>query len=185
MSRVCVKAQALQRRGTQVVRERSAKPLCVGSIPTRASKSIHSTKCAMTFRSPRASGFQSPLWSRPCKVLAERWRIHYNTVHPHSSLGYRAPAPETLQRVEDLSVEELVTRLGVKAGTAGFDISVFAPCHAFGPAKASAQSSSGVGKQPTSPSALGTPPRFPILADSCTGACQYHFPQVNTSLVVQ
>ncbi len=26
-------------RGTQVVRERSAKPLCVGSIPTRASKS--------------------------------------------------------------------------------------------------------------------------------------------------
>ena len=29
---------ALPRRGTQVVRERSAKPLCVGSIPTRASK---------------------------------------------------------------------------------------------------------------------------------------------------
>ena len=29
---------ALQGRGTQVVRERSAKPLCVGSIPTRASK---------------------------------------------------------------------------------------------------------------------------------------------------
>jgi hypothetical protein len=26
-------------RGTQVVRERSAKPLCVGSIPTRASNS--------------------------------------------------------------------------------------------------------------------------------------------------
>jgi hypothetical protein len=25
------------RRGTQAVRERSAKPLCVGSIPTRAS----------------------------------------------------------------------------------------------------------------------------------------------------
>ncbi len=29
---------ACPRRGTQVVRERSAKPLCVGSIPTRASK---------------------------------------------------------------------------------------------------------------------------------------------------
>ncbi|MCU1321318.1 MAG: hypothetical protein JWM43_967 [Acidobacteriaceae bacterium] len=29
---------ATARRGTQVVRERSAKPLCVGSIPTRASK---------------------------------------------------------------------------------------------------------------------------------------------------
>ena len=28
------------------------------------------------------------------QVLAERWRIHYNTVRPHSSLGYRPPAPE-------------------------------------------------------------------------------------------
>jgi hypothetical protein len=28
------------------------------------------------------------------RVLAERWRVHYNTVRPHSSLGYRAPAPE-------------------------------------------------------------------------------------------
>ena len=26
-------------------------------------------------------------------VLAERWRVHYNTVRPHSSLGYRPPAP--------------------------------------------------------------------------------------------
>jgi len=25
------------------------------------------------------------------KVLIERWRRHYNTVRPHSSLGYRAP----------------------------------------------------------------------------------------------
>jgi transposase InsO family protein len=28
------------------------------------------------------------------KVLVERWRRHYNTVRPHSSLGYRPPAPE-------------------------------------------------------------------------------------------
>ena len=28
------------------------------------------------------------------RVLAERWRIHYNTVRPHSSLGYRTPAPQ-------------------------------------------------------------------------------------------
>jgi putative transposase len=27
------------------------------------------------------------------QVLAERWRIHYNTVRPHSSLGYRPPVP--------------------------------------------------------------------------------------------
>jgi hypothetical protein len=28
------------------------------------------------------------------RVLAERWRVHYNTIGPHSSLGYRPPAPE-------------------------------------------------------------------------------------------
>lgn len=27
------------------------------------------------------------------KVLIERWRVQYNTVRPHSSLGYRPPAP--------------------------------------------------------------------------------------------
>ena len=29
-------------------------------------------------------------------VLIEQWRRHYNTVRPHSSLGYRPPAPETI-----------------------------------------------------------------------------------------
>ena len=29
------------------------------------------------------------------RVLIEAWRRHYNTVRPHSSLGYRPPAPET------------------------------------------------------------------------------------------
>ena len=28
------------------------------------------------------------------KVVVETWRRHYNTIRPHSSLGYRAPAPE-------------------------------------------------------------------------------------------
>jgi transposase InsO family protein len=30
------------------------------------------------------------------QVLIERWRRHYNTVRPHSSLQYRPPAPETV-----------------------------------------------------------------------------------------
>lgn len=30
------------------------------------------------------------------KVLIEAWRRHYNTRRPHSSLGYRPPAPETI-----------------------------------------------------------------------------------------
>jgi transposase InsO family protein len=31
------------------------------------------------------------------KVLAERWRVYYNTERPHSSLGYRPPAPAAWQ----------------------------------------------------------------------------------------
>ena len=31
------------------------------------------------------------------KVLIERWRNEYNQVRPHSSLGYRPPAPETVE----------------------------------------------------------------------------------------
>jgi transposase InsO family protein len=30
------------------------------------------------------------------QILIEAWRRHYNTVRPHSSLGYRPPAPEAV-----------------------------------------------------------------------------------------
>lgn len=30
---------------------------------------------------------------KEAQILAERWRIYYNTERPHSSLGYRPPAP--------------------------------------------------------------------------------------------
>ena len=33
---------------------------------------------------------------KEAKVLIERWRQQYNRVRPHSSLGYRPPAPEAL-----------------------------------------------------------------------------------------
>lgn len=32
---------------------------------------------------------------REAQILIETWRQHYNTVRPHSALGYRPPAPET------------------------------------------------------------------------------------------
>lgn len=35
---------------------------------------------------------------KKAQILTERWRIHDNTVRPHSSLGGQPPAPETLQR---------------------------------------------------------------------------------------
>ena len=31
---------------------------------------------------------------REAQIVIESWRRHYNTVRPHASLGYRAPAPE-------------------------------------------------------------------------------------------
>lgn len=34
---------------------------------------------------------------KEAQVLVERWRRHYNQVRPHKSLGYRPPAPVTLQ----------------------------------------------------------------------------------------
>jgi transposase InsO family protein len=43
---------------------------------------------------------------REAQVLVERWRVHYNTVRPHGSLGYRPPAPETAY-ARPLIAEEL------------------------------------------------------------------------------
>ena len=33
---------------------------------------------------------------REAQILIEEWRKHYNTKPPHSALGYRPPAPETI-----------------------------------------------------------------------------------------
>jgi transposase InsO family protein len=35
---------------------------------------------------------------REAQVLIERWRRYYNEKRPHSALGYRPPAPETIGR---------------------------------------------------------------------------------------
>ena len=34
---------------------------------------------------------------REAEILIEQWRRHYNTVRPHSALGYRPPAPEAIE----------------------------------------------------------------------------------------
>ena len=33
---------------------------------------------------------------REAQILIEQWRKHYNIKRPHSSLGYRPPAPESI-----------------------------------------------------------------------------------------
>ena len=32
---------------------------------------------------------------KEAQVVIESWRCHYNTLRPHSALGYRPPAPHT------------------------------------------------------------------------------------------
>jgi transposase InsO family protein len=41
---------------------------------------------------------------REAQILIEQWRHHYNTIRPHSALGYRPPAPETILPVDQRPV---------------------------------------------------------------------------------
>jgi len=44
---------------------------------------------------------------REAQVIIERWRVFYNTLRPHSSLGDRPPAPETQQPIEELQLAQI------------------------------------------------------------------------------
>jgi putative transposase len=39
---------------------------------------------------------------KEAKMLIEQWRVHYNTVRPHSSLDWKPPAPESLLQVDPI-----------------------------------------------------------------------------------
>jgi IS30 family transposase len=39
---------------------------------------------------------------KEAQIVIENWRRHFNTVRPHSSLGYRPPAPEALGQPQNL-----------------------------------------------------------------------------------
>lgn len=49
---------------------------------------------------------------KEAKVLIERWRHHYNTVRPHSALGYRPPAPEAVLPIVSV-LDYAATRLAM------------------------------------------------------------------------
>jgi hypothetical protein len=52
------------------------------------------------------------------KVLLARWRRHYNTVRPHSSLAYRPPALEAIQPWAPSTSLELAPQVGASSPTA-------------------------------------------------------------------
>jgi transposase InsO family protein len=37
---------------------------------------------------------------REAQIVIEQWRKHYNTKRPHSALGYRPPAPESIVQMD-------------------------------------------------------------------------------------
>ncbi len=37
---------------------------------------------------------------KEAQIIIEQWRKHYNTKRPHSALGYRPPAPETIVKMD-------------------------------------------------------------------------------------
>ena len=60
---------------------------------------------------------------REAQILIENWRQHYNTKRPHSALGYRPPAPETIIPMQQrLAMHEHLNRtnqVGLINPTAG------------------------------------------------------------------
>lgn len=41
---------------------------------------------------------------REAQIIIEDWRRHYNTKRPHSALGYRPPAPETIIQMDQTPI---------------------------------------------------------------------------------
>jgi putative transposase len=50
---------------------------------------------------------------KEAQILIEQWRCHYNRVRPRSALGYRPPAPETVQGSPRFSVASPSENLAV------------------------------------------------------------------------
>jgi transposase InsO family protein len=53
---------------------------------------------------------------REAQVLVEQWRREYNTIRPHSSLGYRPPAPQAVRPVGSWLRRPVLQGPGLAAG---------------------------------------------------------------------
>ncbi len=69
---------------------------------------------------------------KEAKVLIERWRHHYNTIRPHSSLGYRPPAPETILPNAPNSNLSAGPLIGGRPGVLDVDLDVLGRLRGFG-----------------------------------------------------
>jgi len=66
------------------------------------------------------------------RVLIERWRREYNHVRPHSSLGYRPPAPEAiLPNKPTKQIVSLITEKSFPCNSSGKPICINQTSHCF------------------------------------------------------
>jgi len=50
---------------------------------------------------------------REAQVIIERWRQEYNIYRPHSSLGYRPPAPEAVLTPCEMTLDSWLINKGL------------------------------------------------------------------------
>jgi hypothetical protein len=51
---------------------------------------------------------------KEAQIIIERWRVEYNTLRPHSSLGYRPPAPLAMVPATIKATEEAMGHANVE-----------------------------------------------------------------------
>ena len=59
---------------------------------------------------------------REAKIMIEKWRRHYNEVRPHSSLGYKRPAPETIITGPNTAVSRMTTQSVCEVGKLSYNV---------------------------------------------------------------
>ena len=59
---------------------------------------------------------------REAKIMIEKWRRHYNEVRPHSSLGYKPPAPETIVTRPNTAVSRMPTLSLCEVGKLSYNV---------------------------------------------------------------
>ena len=59
---------------------------------------------------------------REAKIMIEKWRRHYNEVRPHSSLGYKPPAPETIVTRPNTTVSRMTTQSVCEVGKLSYNL---------------------------------------------------------------
>ena len=65
---------------------------------------VHASSCTVAVISEAGKKLKDFPVETNGQALVERWRHEYNTFRPHSSLGYRPPAPETIEPKTALGV---------------------------------------------------------------------------------